>query len=196
MWGVVLGDVSGKGAEAAAVTALARYTLRALADPRHPPSRTLGDAQRRGCSSDIDVERHCTLVYALVRPREGFLEVTLCLAGHHASADRAPRRSRSSRSASWARRWACSRRRCCTTPTSSSSPATRLPVHRRSRRGASGPDLFGEERVAEILEPAARRAAARTGRRAGRRAPPLPRTPAGRRPRGAAAPRPWSVTAR
>ena len=28
-WGVVLGDVSGKGAEAAAVTALARYTLRA-----------------------------------------------------------------------------------------------------------------------------------------------------------------------
>jgi len=81
VWGVVLGDVSGKGAEAAAVTALARYTLRALADPRHPPSRTLGELNQR-LSSDVDVERHCTLAYALVRPREGFLDVTLCLAGH------------------------------------------------------------------------------------------------------------------
>ncbi|MPZ96525.1 MAG: SpoIIE family protein phosphatase, partial [Propionibacteriales bacterium] len=30
-WGIVIGDVSGKGAEAAAVTALARYSLRSLA---------------------------------------------------------------------------------------------------------------------------------------------------------------------
>jgi serine phosphatase RsbU (regulator of sigma subunit) len=82
VWGVVLGDVSGKGAEAAAVTALTRYTLRALANARHAPSRTLRDLNARLLSA-TDVERHCTLVYALVRPGEGHLDVTLCLAGHH-----------------------------------------------------------------------------------------------------------------
>ncbi|MEO7944355.1 MAG: PP2C family protein-serine/threonine phosphatase, partial [Marmoricola sp.] len=82
VWGVVLGDVSGKGAEAATVTAFARYTLRALASPHHPPSRTLGDLNGRLLAA-TELERHCTLIYALVRPREGLVEVTLCLAGHH-----------------------------------------------------------------------------------------------------------------
>ena len=46
-WYVVIGDVCGKGAEAAAVTALARYTLRAAAVRRRSPSailRWLSDA--------------------------------------------------------------------------------------------------------------------------------------------------------
>lgn len=81
-WGVVLGDVSGKGAEAAAVTAQARYTLRTLADARHSPSRTLLDLNTRLLAS-TDTERHCTLVYALLRPLDEGLEMTLCLAGHH-----------------------------------------------------------------------------------------------------------------
>jgi PAS domain S-box-containing protein len=82
VWGVVLGDVSGKGAEAAAVTALTRYTLRALADPGHLPSRTLRDLNTRLLSA-TEGERHCTLVYALVRPGDSGLAVTLSLAGHH-----------------------------------------------------------------------------------------------------------------
>jgi PAS domain S-box-containing protein len=81
-WGVVLGDVSGKGAEAAAVTAQARYTLRTLANPRHRPSHTLRDLNARLLVS-TETERHCTLVYALVRPVDGGLHVTLSLAGHH-----------------------------------------------------------------------------------------------------------------
>jgi serine phosphatase RsbU (regulator of sigma subunit) len=81
-WGVVLGDVSGKGAEAAAVTAQTRYTLRTLADPRHGPSRTLRDLNTRLLGS-TETERHCTLVYALVRPVDAGLHVTLSLAGHH-----------------------------------------------------------------------------------------------------------------
>jgi PAS domain-containing protein len=58
-WGLVLGDVSGKGAEAAAVTALARYTLRTLASARHRPSRTLRELNARLLAA-TDVERHCT----------------------------------------------------------------------------------------------------------------------------------------
>lgn len=82
VWGVVLGDVSGKGAEAATVTAMARYTLRALARPEHEPSRTLRDLNDRVLAA-TDPERHCTMVYAVVRPRAGRLEITFSLAGHH-----------------------------------------------------------------------------------------------------------------
>ncbi len=41
-WAVVVGDVSGKGPDAAAVTALARYTLREAASHEDRPSRVLG----------------------------------------------------------------------------------------------------------------------------------------------------------
>ena len=81
-WGIVLGDVSGKGAEAAAVTAQARYTLRALAHPQRPPSATLRDLNARMLNS-ADLERHCTLVYALARPGPHGTDLTLSLAGHH-----------------------------------------------------------------------------------------------------------------
>ena len=40
-WYLVIGDVSGKGAEAAAVTALARYTLRTAAARRRSPAEIL-----------------------------------------------------------------------------------------------------------------------------------------------------------
>ena len=81
-WGIVLGDVSGKGAEAAAVTAQARYTLRALAHPQRPPSATLRELNARMLNS-ADLERHCTLVYALARPGPHGTDLTLSLAGHH-----------------------------------------------------------------------------------------------------------------
>lgn len=81
-WGVVLGDVSGKGAEAAAVTALARYTLRTLARPDRSPSQTLGELNTR-LVAQTALERHCTLIYAVVSPRGSAVEVELCLAGHH-----------------------------------------------------------------------------------------------------------------
>ena len=81
-WGIVLGDVSGKGAEAAAVTAQARYTLRALAHPGRSPSATLRELNARMLGS-ADLERHCTLVYAVARPGPDGIDVTLSLAGHH-----------------------------------------------------------------------------------------------------------------
>lgn len=81
-WGVVLGDVSGKGAEAAAVTAMARYTLRALATTRHPPSRTLARLNHQLLHA-TELERHATLAYAVVRPAGDAVQVTVSLAGHH-----------------------------------------------------------------------------------------------------------------
>jgi len=81
-WGVMLGDVSGKGAEAAAVTALARYTLRAFAEHRRPPSRTLHELNARLLVS-TETERFCTLVYAQLQVCDDTVEMNLSLAGHH-----------------------------------------------------------------------------------------------------------------
>jgi serine phosphatase RsbU (regulator of sigma subunit)/PAS domain-containing protein len=81
-WGFVLGDVSGKGAAAATVSAATRYTLRALADARSLPS----DTARKVNSTllgQTDLERHCTLVYGTLRPDDDGLAVVFTLAGHH-----------------------------------------------------------------------------------------------------------------
>jgi len=79
-WALVLGDVSGKGAEAAAVTALVRYTVRALATERHTPSEMLSrlnDAMARQTTE----ERFCTAVYLVIEPHSG-VRVRLALGGH------------------------------------------------------------------------------------------------------------------
>jgi PAS domain S-box-containing protein len=80
-WALVLGDVSGKGAEAAAVTALVRYTVRALAAEQHSPREMLGrvnDAMAR----QTPEERYCTAVYAHVEPHAAGARVELALGGH------------------------------------------------------------------------------------------------------------------
>lgn len=80
---LVIGDVCGKGAEAASLTALARYTLRAAAlqegaEPSALVAR-LNEAVRR----QRDDLRFLTCVCAFVRPGEGgALLVSACVAGH------------------------------------------------------------------------------------------------------------------
>ena len=65
-WGVVIGDVCGKGAAAAAVLALARYTIRAVAIREERPSSILAGLneamlrQRR----ERDDHKFCTVAYA------------------------------------------------------------------------------------------------------------------------------------
>jgi PAS domain S-box-containing protein len=71
-WTVLVGDVCGKGPDAAAVTALARYTLRAAAMRDHHPARslrTLNDALLR----QRDDRRFCTPISspATTGPRWG-----------------------------------------------------------------------------------------------------------------------------
>ncbi len=85
-WALVIGDVSGKGAEAAAVTALARHTIRtaflASSDPAEVLT-TLNRAMFVGLAGGTP-RHHCTVGVALVhRTGEGHA-VTLATAGHPA----------------------------------------------------------------------------------------------------------------
>ncbi len=78
-WMLVIGDVTGKGAEAAAATALIRYTLRALAMHPGPPSALLAqlnDAMRAQQAG------FCTVGLMGVRTTGACPELTLSLAGH------------------------------------------------------------------------------------------------------------------
>jgi integral membrane sensor domain MASE1 len=80
-WTVVVGDVLGKGATAAATTGLARYTLRAAAVHERRPSRILGllnDAILRQSPN-----QSCTVVYGQLelKPADG-VRLTLSVGGH------------------------------------------------------------------------------------------------------------------
>jgi PAS domain S-box-containing protein len=80
-WAFEIGDVSGKGAEAAAVTALARHTVRtASLQPASPREllETLNDAlllQRAG-------SEFCTVCLAVLRPGDEAGRLTVALGGH------------------------------------------------------------------------------------------------------------------
>jgi serine phosphatase RsbU (regulator of sigma subunit) len=81
-WYAVVGDVCGKGAEAAAVTALARYTIRAAAVRRRSPSailRWLSDAMLQ--QSDAD-GRFCTIACAHLDVSRAPVRVTVACGGH------------------------------------------------------------------------------------------------------------------
>jgi len=75
----VLGDVSGKGIEAAALTAMARSTVRAYAhlDPR--PDRVLS-AANRAIAAQVGENRFVTAVYGTIQVRTGAL--VIACAGH------------------------------------------------------------------------------------------------------------------
>ena len=66
-WAAVIGDVCGKGPEAAAVTALARYTLRATAMTEDVPSRILATLNEAMLRQRTD-RRFSTVLYASLEP--------------------------------------------------------------------------------------------------------------------------------
>ncbi|HSP05068.1 MAG TPA: SpoIIE family protein phosphatase [Acidimicrobiales bacterium] len=80
-WGVTLGDVCGKGAPAAMVTALARHTVRALAVRSAKPSEVLRGLHDAIARSDVD--SFCTALYLTVCAEDGALEVCMSAGGHH-----------------------------------------------------------------------------------------------------------------
>jgi len=83
-WTAVIGDVCGKGPEAASLTALARYTIRTASSPESSPSdvlRTLHDS----ISSERSDFRFCTAALARIRTPSngnGTAQLTVSLGGH------------------------------------------------------------------------------------------------------------------
>jgi PAS domain S-box-containing protein len=80
-WTVVVGDVCGKGPDAAAVTALARHTLRAAAMQERLPSgslRLLNEALLRQPGD----RRFCTVAYAYLEALEAGARVGFASGGH------------------------------------------------------------------------------------------------------------------
>ena len=80
-WAVVIGDVSGKGAPAAAVTALARYTLRTATASAALPSTALATLNAALLERRRDQE-FCSVALAFATLREGGLDVRISLGGH------------------------------------------------------------------------------------------------------------------
>ena len=81
-WVIVVGDVQGKGAAAAVVTALARYTLRATAIRLRQPARVLETLNQVLLRQD-DGDNWCTVVYARVRCKPGrSCRLTVASGGH------------------------------------------------------------------------------------------------------------------
>jgi serine phosphatase RsbU (regulator of sigma subunit) len=77
----LIGDVCGKGPEAASVTALARHTLRAAAAYESRPSAVLG-LLHRALRDARDDERFCTVAYCDFELREGGVRMVLSCGGH------------------------------------------------------------------------------------------------------------------
>lgn len=80
--GIVLGDVAGKGVEAAKVTALAHYTIRAAASHTHDPAAILNQLNTALLTQHPDSERFLTAAYLAVREDRRGRTVTVCSAGH------------------------------------------------------------------------------------------------------------------
>jgi PAS domain S-box-containing protein len=80
-WALVIGDVCGKGADAAGVTALARYTLRALAPHAGGPDVALQQVNDALVRQNATDERFLTMAYGVLSTAPS-RSLALALAGH------------------------------------------------------------------------------------------------------------------
>ncbi|HEY6672946.1 MAG TPA: GAF domain-containing SpoIIE family protein phosphatase [Solirubrobacterales bacterium] len=83
-WTAVIGDVCGKGPEAASLTALARYTVRTASSPERSPSEVLRTLHESISSERADF-RFCTAALARIQAPsngDGAAHLTVALGGH------------------------------------------------------------------------------------------------------------------
>lgn len=83
-WTAVIGDVCGKGPEAASLTALARYTVRTASSPDNTPSQVLRTLHESIRSESADL-RFCTAALARIQAPSnghGAAHLTVALGGH------------------------------------------------------------------------------------------------------------------
>jgi PAS domain S-box-containing protein len=80
-WGFMVGDVCGKGAEAAALTAMVRYTLRAEA-AHHARPRDVLELVNEAILRQFEDGRFCTVLHGRVRVDDGGARFRLASGGH------------------------------------------------------------------------------------------------------------------
>jgi len=80
-WAFAIGDVSGKGASAAAVTALARYTLRALSTRYSSSRRTVAQLNEQLLTNGTE-DMYLTVAHGRFVPGRENVSVTFVLGGH------------------------------------------------------------------------------------------------------------------
>jgi PAS domain S-box-containing protein len=80
-WAVIIGDVCGKGVEAAAVTGLARYGLRAILHNGQSVGEAL-EALNDEMRTTSGTPTFCTVAYAQLSPAEGSVAAKVVCAGH------------------------------------------------------------------------------------------------------------------
>jgi PAS domain S-box-containing protein len=81
-WFAVIGDVQGKGAEAAAVTALARYTIRAAAVRRRSPAAILRWVSEVMLRREAPDDRFCTIACVHLDLTRAPIRLTVASGGH------------------------------------------------------------------------------------------------------------------
>jgi PAS domain S-box-containing protein len=79
-WGVVVGDVCGKGVEAAALTGMARHSVRGSAAREPSPSAALEDLNRIMLREDG--ERFCTVALGRIERVDAGIVLTVACGGH------------------------------------------------------------------------------------------------------------------
>jgi PAS domain S-box-containing protein len=82
-WAVVIGDVSGKGAEAAALTGLARHTLRAAAMQLRDPIAIL-KVLNEAILQQTQEDRYCSVAFATMEKTRDGAKLAVVCAGHPA----------------------------------------------------------------------------------------------------------------
>jgi serine phosphatase RsbU (regulator of sigma subunit) len=80
-WTVALGDVVGKGPDAAALMGMVRHTIRAAAIRERAPARVLATVNAAVGRQTTD-EQFCTAVAARLRPLGEQVMIWICVAGH------------------------------------------------------------------------------------------------------------------
>jgi len=80
-WSLVIGDVCGKGPEAAALMGIARHTVRTASMQEKRPSRVLSILNESILRQSQD-GRFCTVCYVRMHPREDGVRLTVATGGH------------------------------------------------------------------------------------------------------------------
>jgi serine phosphatase RsbU (regulator of sigma subunit) len=79
MWGIAIGDVSGKGLDAARYTAMTKYVVRSFALEHTSPAEIMSHTDE-ALSAQMGETRFVTLFYCIIDPKHK--TITYCCAGH------------------------------------------------------------------------------------------------------------------